>query len=329
MNLLELHRRTGSLSQLFGMKAYTLSEGKGEGLKCIDVYNNNGLSFTVLLSRGLDIAALKFKGINLSFLSSTDFVNSSYFTEKQRSGFMRNFTAGFLTTGGLTYMGYAPQQPELGLHGLISNIPATNVSHGMYENGKLKVAGNVRQSKVFGENYLLQRKIFCDVNSNVFYIDDTITNLSFQIQPLMILYHMNFGYPFLSKNLQLRIKAKASFDQSGHEAEDYDHFSDPIDGEDERIYKHIVQPESDRLARVVLENSDVNISIVIRYDPDKLPILNEWKSMGSGNYVVGIEPGTNDVNGKIKAEQERTLKYMKPLEEFHNRIEVKIQKMHQ
>ncbi len=327
MDLLKWRRRTGSLSQIFGTKAYTLNEGKGEGLKCIDVYNNSGLSFTVLPSRGLDIAALKFRGINLSFLSNTGFVNSSYFTENGRSGFMRNFTAGFLTTGGLTYMGYASRQPELGLHGLIANIPATNVAHGMDEGGTLQVEGKIRQSEVFGENYLLQRKISCELNSNVFYIEDTITNLSFQTQPLMILYHMNFGYPFLSKHLRLHLKAKESFDQNGRQAEEYDHFSVPMDGKGEIVYKHVIQPESDRLARVVLENSDVNISVTISYEPDKLPVLNEWKSMGNGNYVVGIEPGTNDVNGRLQAEREQTLKYMKPLEEFHNRIEVKVRNM--
>ena len=86
-----LLRYVGSAEQLFGMKDYTINGGKASGMRAIELYNANGLSFTVLPDRGMDITGLSFQGINLSFLSKTGLTAPQFFTEDKDKGFFKSF----------------------------------------------------------------------------------------------------------------------------------------------------------------------------------------------------------------------------------------------
>ncbi len=103
----------GNPLQTSGAQTIQFLEGKAAGLKMIRMYNEAGLSMLVAPDRGMDIPELKVHGTNISFVSVTGFVNSTYFVEQGATGFMRNFNVGFLTTGGLSYMG-APKDPARG-----------------------------------------------------------------------------------------------------------------------------------------------------------------------------------------------------------------------
>ncbi|UXN76061.1 DUF4432 family protein (plasmid) [Devosia sp. A8/3-2] len=59
--------------------------------------------------------------------------------------------------------------------------------------------GVVRQSSVFGENLVLRRRIVVDVFGRAIRIDDAVENRGFRPTPHAILYHINFGYPFLDQ----------------------------------------------------------------------------------------------------------------------------------
>ena len=39
-----------------------------------------------------------------------------------------------------------------------------------------------------------------------------------------------------------------------------------------------------------LENPDLGVSMTISWSGDTLPILSQWRSMASGDYVLGLEP---------------------------------------
>jgi hypothetical protein len=51
MNYLQERNYVGDNSQLFTLKNYTLSGGKAEGVKAMDVDNGSSLRFTVLTDR--------------------------------------------------------------------------------------------------------------------------------------------------------------------------------------------------------------------------------------------------------------------------------------
>ena len=91
----------GHESQLFGVEEYRLAGGKGDGMRLLQVRNGKGLDFTVSADRCADISRLHFRGENCGFFSANGYVAPAYYDDKE-AGWLKNFTAGFLTTCGCT-----------------------------------------------------------------------------------------------------------------------------------------------------------------------------------------------------------------------------------
>ena len=94
----------GHESQLFGVEEYRLTGGKGDGMRLLQVRNGKGLDFTVSADRCADISRLHFRGENCGFFSANGYVAPAYYDDKE-AGWLKNFTAGFLTTCGLLAVG--------------------------------------------------------------------------------------------------------------------------------------------------------------------------------------------------------------------------------
>lgn len=311
----------GSKKQLNGVELIKFLQGTATGMKAYRVYTQAGLSMIVSLDRGMDIPELKIFGKNISFMSSTGLVNSTYFVENGTSGFMKNFTVGFLTTGGLSYMG-SPSSEGKGLHGVISNTPAENFSY-EDEGDFIVIQGDVRETAMFGPNLKLRRKLKISKFTNTIYIKDVISNEGNVRTPIMLLYHSNFGYPFFSAETKLKMKTQKSFYRDGETASAWDNFRKPEQNREEVVYSHFLETDSNGLSYVFLKSPLTKLQVRITIDTKTLPILNQWKLEQTSNYVLGIEPATNNVNGFDQAKRDRTLKYLKPHEtkEFNLKYE--------
>ena len=325
-------RRTGDPAQLAGIRDFTFNGGKAGGLRALELYNAAGLSLTVLPDRGMDIARLSYKGVNLSFLSKTGLTAPQYFTEDGSRGFFRNFFAGFLTTCGLTYMGAACTDggEVLGLHGLISNTPADAVSaqtdfgpDGMTITAK----GRVKQAQVFGEHLVLQRNITLAGEKNIIQIHDSIENLDFEPVPFMLLYHINFGYPMLSPACELRLPSRSVTPRDDAAKSGFSErytITKPVDGAKEQVFFHIMQPDENGKVHAMLVNHDLQIAVELCYPIAQLPHFTQWKCMKSGEYVLGLEPGNCHVLGRAAARADSSLQYLQPGQRQEVRIEIKI-----
>jgi len=94
----------GNLHQLAGVLPLTLTDGPEKGVRGALIRSGSGLNLLVLADRGMDIGLAEFEEKNLNWNSNTGFLHPSYF-EPEGNGWLRGFYGGFLTTGGLTYMG--------------------------------------------------------------------------------------------------------------------------------------------------------------------------------------------------------------------------------
>jgi hypothetical protein len=56
------------------------------------------------------------------------------------------------------------------------------------------------EARLFGENLVLGRKIICKYGENKITINDTVENLGFRKEALMLLFHFNMGYPLLDED---------------------------------------------------------------------------------------------------------------------------------
>lgn len=304
-------RYYGSSNQLFGMKPYRVIGGKADGTFCVDLYNKIGIQLTVVPDRGMDILSLKNQGTNMGYLSKTGLVGPKYFVEQNAHGFMKNFFAGFLTTGGLSYMGTGDESH--GLHGTISNTPAYRVSM-VEDDGYLAVTGEVKEAEMYGVHLVLQRTIKLAIDRPEIEIIDQVTNHGFSAAPLMLLYHMNFGYPLLSPGTVIELPEGRTFARDGRVLDNRDpafrSVTDPADDGQERVVFH--RPAESAATSYCLRNPTLGRSVRVHFSPMQLPYLNEWQSFVSGDYVLGLEPGTNDVNGRAQAIENGELQQLNP-----------------
>lgn len=314
----ELRKRIGDLNALCGIKRYTFNDGLEQGVRAFDLKNGRGVEMTVLADRGLDIPYFSYKGINVGFISKTGISAPQFYVENGAEGFLKRFFGGLLTTGGITYAGAACVDGDraLGLHGPYDNTPAERVRAWTdYEDDEalLHVAGQVREARVFGENMRLERTLTLRTEQNQLLIHDEVENLGFEPQPVMVLYHINFGYPLLDEGARvyssaMDVQARNDFAQSGMDK--FDLIEAPEIGREEQCYFHTRNADPAH-AFAMLHNARLGLAAVVRYDANQLPQLCQWKCMRAGEYVLGLEPTSAGVLSRLEA---RELGMVKTLE---------------
>ena len=312
-----LRRKIGDLNAHCGWKEYVFNDGPARGVRAFDLDNGRGVALTVLADRGLDIAGLAYRGRQTAFLSKTGVRSPSLYTEDGARGFLRQFYAGLLTTCGLSYAGAACKEDGqgYGLHGPFSNTPAGRVAADMaYEGDEavLRLSGEIRQSEVFGDNLVMKRVLRLETERDVLHIEDTVENQGFFTSPLMLVYHVNFGYPMLDEGARVYTSAKAVAprDETAKGGMDrWNVMDEPTAQRPEECFFHTGQPGD---AFAMLHNEKLGVAAVVRFDGEKLPLLCEWKCMREGDYALGLEPTTSGVLGRAAARRDGSLTFLQP-----------------
>jgi hypothetical protein len=328
----ELLKYLGDPSQLFGVKEYRLSGGWAEGVRAVDIRTGSGLEMTVLPDRNMDIAQLSYKGTNLSYMSKTGIVSPQYYSDRGND-FLRSFYAGFLTTCGLRNVGppCRVEEEEFGLHGRISHTPAEQFSGSTewVEGHKpvMTLKGRMREARLFGENLILERKLICRAGENSFIIEDRIENYGFREEPLMLLYHFNFGYPLLDENTTLimpsdRIIPRDEEAEGGKE--NWMKCQKPTHDYREQVFYHDLDTDGEDNTFAALINEKIELAVVIHFNKKELSNLTQWKMMGEGEYVVGIEPCNCSVSGRAEQLADNRIEYLNPGESRNFKLEIEI-----
>lgn len=301
----------GHESQIYGVEEYRLVGGKGDGMRLLHVRNGKGLEFTVVPDRCADISRLSFKGDNFSYFSPCGYVAPSYY-DKEGTGFLKSFTAGFLTTCGLTAVG-APCVDEgesLPLHGNIANTPAEHV-YWVMDDREIRIYARIRDAVLFGHKLIMDREIICSKETNTLFIKDNIKNIGDTVSPVLILYHMNMGYPLLSEKAQLYIPSKKVIprnERAKEGLEEWDVIFPPTPDFEEQCYYH--EFEGDPCAAIF--NPEIGKGLKITYDKTSLDYFTQWKMTGIGDYVLGLEPGNCHPDGRHKMREDGRLKFIRP-----------------
>ncbi len=318
-----MNKYIGHESQLYGVEEHRLVGGRGDGMRLLQVKNGKGLEFTVSADRCADISRLSFKGINMGYFSSCGYVAPSYYDDKGM-GFLKSFTAGFFTTCGLTAVGSPceDQGEELPLHGTVANIPAEQVywEEKAYE---IHIHAVIKDERIFSHKLVLYREIICPLEENRIVIRDRIVNRGDADCPVMILYHLNMGYPLLSENAELYIPSVKVIPRNDRAAEGIDTWQQmlsPQAGFEEQCYFH--QFGKDGIAGIY--NPDIGHGLVISFDAGSLEYFTEWKMMGERDYVLGLEPGNCHPDGRNRMRQEGKLKILQPEESVSYAVDVRM-----
>ena len=327
----ELCQYIGNQSQAGGTRHYVLSDGWSRNLRGIDINTGSGLQYTVMPDRGMDISLASFKGNNLVYLTSNGETHPAFF-EPGNFGWLRTFTGGLLTTCGLTYLGSPVKDgdEQLGLHGRYSTIPAKQVadlSEWVGDEYQIKVRGVIEEGHIFGNKIRLEREITSGLGQNTIRINDTVTNFGSKTCPYTILYHMNLGYPLLSEDSALIIDPVSTQPASPVAAagiNEFRQFSKPQNGFQEQVFFHTMPSDSSGISVATLENKRLGIALSIKFNTEQLPYLTQWKMLGQGEYVLGIEPGNVPAKNRVDLRENDKLPYLHPGEIVTNSIKVEL-----
>lgn len=301
----------GHPSQLCGVEEVRLVGGKGDGMRLLQVRNAAGLEFTVAADRCADIYRLIFKGDNMGFFSPNGYVAPAYYDD-QGAGFLKSFTAGFLTTCGLSTAGSGSEDEgeQLPLHGTIGNTPCEHI-YWTEDDDNIYIHAQISEEQIFRSKLHLTRVIRCSKWENTFTITDTVENRGDASAPVMLLYHMNVGYPLLSENAVVDIPSTAVVPRDDHAAKDLDTWRKmlpPTPGFQEQCYFHTFA----EAGKASIYNPDINKGLTISFDKDVLDHFTQWKMMGYRDYVLGLEPSNCALAGRAALRKSGELKFLQP-----------------
>ena len=329
--LAEVRAQTGSLAQVAGIQLVSLEDGPGRGVRILQADNADGLSFRVAIDRGFDLVSASYRGIPIGWQSPVGVQRPGLHHPELDGGvgFLRAFS-GLLVTCGLDHYGSGEegssahfnypyrQKTVYPMHGRIGHVPGRLVGHGIDEaQGLIWCEGVVTQASVFGEVLELHRRIEAPLGGSEVHVRDTVTNRGFRPTPHAILYHYNFGYPMLSAESEFLAPVR-EVQWMPHEpkAQDvgYRYQAPPRDDFVEQVYLHDMASNETGQTTAALINEELRdgMAVSLTYDKGQLPTLLQWQCLQSGLYALGIEPGTNYLQGRAASEERGEIIWLAP-----------------
>lgn len=309
----------GHPSQVRGVEEHRLVGGKGDGMRLLQVRSGAGLEFTVSADRCGDLARLSYRGYNFGYFAPCGYVAPSHY-DRDGAGFLKSFTAGFLTTCGLYAVG-SPCEDEgerLPMHGSIGNTPAESL---LWEDSQeeISIRAKVRDAALFGHQMLLSRTYRCRGNQLI--LEDEAENIGPRREPYMILYHFNIGYPLLDETSRLHIPAVSTVARDPRAQEGiavWNKVEPPQRGFQEQCYYHTLEGKP----TVAIFNEKIGLGLAMQFDTAQLSCFTQWKQMGEYEYVLGLEPGNCNPDGRDIVRKKGALCYLEPGRKAQQRIQL-------
>ncbi len=315
----KLFKKIGSLQQLLYVRELEYHNGRADKLRVYDV-KNEMLNFKCMIDKCLDISELSYKGVNFNFLSKPGLQGRNHYDTNGEEA-LRSIMGGMFFTAGYENIcaPYTTNNKNYPMHGRMRTTPCENLSADCYyenDNYKIVIKGEAREAELFGENMLLRRKIETSFGSKKIILTDEVENQSYRDEPFLVLYHINFGFPLLDTDTEIIAPSKSvkgREDYSENKKSKWQIMEEPIDNEKEYCFSHEVISNANNFVTAGIVNNKLNLGFKITYDKKHLPYLLEWKSLMSGDYVVGLEP-SNGYFGREYEERNNSLHMLKPFE---------------
>jgi galactose mutarotase-like enzyme len=325
-------------AQAGGIETAVLDNGTGRGTRIAWINTGTGLRYKVVLDRAMDIADAFYNQHSLAWLSPLGISPPQPFSHRGID-WLRTFGGGLLTTCGLSHAGgpETDEHGERGLHGLISNIPAEIESIVQPDPARgqldMHLSGRIRQMQAFGPSLELRRTISGTLGQARLRIRDEVINRGNTPAPHMLLYHFNFGWPLVDEGTDLiwqgPTQSRDGDPQNRIFRPDNNYRQVPApmpehlgSGEDAAFID--IQADAAGQCTCGLHNARLGLALALRFQKSQLPWLTNWQHWGLGEYVTGLEPGTNPPIGQAQARQQGQLLLLEPGESRHYDLEIEV-----
>lgn len=312
---MDISKYAGNPYQLYGIRRYTLSEAFAQGTKAIDVKTGGGLEYTVLPSRALDISLVSFRGVNLTYLTPGGETYPSYY-KRQGDDWLHSFFGGLLTTCGPFNIGRACEADgrSYALHDRFSNTPARFVCAKAPDESGISITGQIDFGALGKEKIRVCRTIFSPLLSSSVTITDRIENYGFEQSPLTILYHTNWGYPFLCEDAKVYVDAsemECYDDYSKAHAADVLRVSPPDPAAKEKNYFHTMNFKDGAAHASIVNPGMNNLGAHLTFSPE-LKYLTHCKVENPVDYLIALEPCNTLCVGRAEIERRGVLPCIQP-----------------
>ena len=300
---------------------HTLHGGRRQGVQLLEL-SNSRFHVSIIPTRGMGLWKARVDGLPVGWESPVKDgpVNPSFVNQAALGGL--GWLEGFdemMVRCGLTQNG--PPSPvsepfAIGLHGMIANRPAHYLAvH--EETDRLIVEGHVDETCLFGMNLRLITRITLMKDSASLKVEDEVINMGNGMADLELLYHWNFGRPWLDGGAQFvapSIEVVPRDKTAAKGVNSYDIYDEPMVGYHEQafFFKLKADPETNNTT-VMLRNDAGDKGLALRFDVTQLPCFTLWKNTAGyeNGYVTGLEPATNFPNPKaFEKEHGRVIQLM-------------------
>lgn len=300
---------------------HTLQGGRRAGVQLLELANER-MSVSIIPTRGMGLWRAHIAGQKIGWDSPVKDgpVHPSFVNQAALGGL--GWLDGFdemMVRCGLTQNG--PPSPvtdplAIGLHGLIANRPAHYLA--VHEApDRLTVEGHVDEACLFGYNLRLVSRITLLKDSNLVEVEDEVINLGDGVADLELLYHWNFGSPWLEGGGQLVAAAEEVVPRDAtaqRGIDSYDIYDEPMVGYAEQAFFFRMKGDAESgRTTVMLKNAGGDKGLALNYNVRQLPCFTLWKNTAGqkSGYVTGLEPATNYPNAKaFEKEQGRVIGLM-------------------
>jgi hypothetical protein len=313
-----------------------LDNGSGRGSRIAWINTGTGLRYKIVIDRAMDIADAFYNQHSLAWISHLGITPPQPFSHRGID-WLKTFGGGLLVTCGLSHVG-GPETDasgEHGLHGMISNSPAEiesiiqpDPARGQMD---MSITGKIKETKIFGPSLELKRTISGTLGKPFIRIHDEVVNRGNMPVPHMLLYHFNFGWPLVDEGTEMIWKGEWRSSNPNSkifkEGNNFRRCPAPMDehsGSGEDVAFIDVTANENGMCEAGLYNHSLEFGVTIRFPKKQLPWLTNWQHWGKGEYVVGLEPGTNPPIGQTKAREQNQLRQIVQDETLSYDLEIEV-----
>lgn len=306
-----LLRHSSDMRQFIDFRQSTLPTGA----RLVEAYNASGLSFSLLPDRGLDMWAAHYNGVPLTWLSM-----GSPHAPDFGASWRRQFNGGLLTTCGLRHVGPPETDPatgeQRGLHGLYTRSRAHDLAQrGFWQDEQyiLELTATIPQARLSGEQLALTRTVRMVLGDPAITITDRVVNAGGRAAPLMVLYHINLGYPLVRAGAELHTPHHAVYprdDEARQGVDTWAVYDAPVPHYDEQVFFHHLK--ADEPGDTVVMLGQGGFGLEVGWDTSTLPYFTQWKNTRTKTYVCGLEPGNCIPEGQNAARESGRLATLEP-----------------
>lgn len=321
----QVRKKLGSYNQLFDVKTCFITDGTSSGSRMLLVHNPNGVSFELMLDRGMDIGWADAGNTPLAWQSAAGIAPGNRH-EPMGNGWVHTFGGGLLTTCGLASTG-TPSEDDgshYGLHGRIGHLPVRSLHWRTEEidaDPVLRIFGVIVESALGSSELTLEREIRASLASPRLEIIDVVRNTGFSTAGHMFRHHYNFGYPIADDETEILGELEfRGFRDSKHNSSFAGELPLRLALSEKPVNEEVLYFKAragDEIGRLSVVPREAGQAVDLEWDVSTFNHFIIWRDSSPGVNVLGLEPSTSWDDGRRRARENGQLVELHPGESKH------------